>query len=72
MKFAVVAPDATVTEGGTVRGAALLESVTVAPPEPAALESVTVQADVAPLPNVVGLHDSWLTVVGAISEMNAV
>lgn len=72
VKFAVVAPDATVTEAGTVNAAALLDRATAAPPEPAALESVTVHADVPPLPSVVGVQESWLTVVGATSETNAV
>ena len=72
VKFAEVAPDATFTDAGTVNAAALLESVTVMPPEPAACERVTVQADVPPEPRLVGLHDTWLTVVAATSEIDAV
>jgi hypothetical protein len=43
LKVAVVAPDATVTEAGTVRRTLLLDSVTLAPPERAVCVSVTVQ-----------------------------
>jgi len=72
VKFAEVAPDATFTEAGTVSAAALLESVTVIPPEPAACESVTEHAEVPPELKVVGLHDTALTVVGATSEIDTV
>jgi hypothetical protein len=34
-KLAEIAPEATLTEAGTVNAAALLDSVTVIPPEPA-------------------------------------
>jgi len=72
VKLAEVAPDATFTEAGTVSAAALLESVTVIPPEPAACESVTEQAEVPPEFKVVGLQDTALTVIGATSEIDAV
>jgi len=67
-----VAPDATVTEAGTLKAVVLLESATAMPPEPAACESVTVHEDEAPEPKLVGLHVSWLTVVAATSDTLAV
>jgi len=72
VKFAEVAPDATLTEDGTVNAVTLLESPTVMPPEPAACESVTEHADVPAELRVVGLHETRLTVVGATSEIDAV
>lgn len=48
VKLADVAPDGTVIEAGTGSAAALLESVTTAPPDVAALDSVTVHVVVAP------------------------
>ncbi|MGB9454589.1 MAG: hypothetical protein WCB12_00975 [Bryobacteraceae bacterium] len=71
VKFAEVSPDATVTEAGTVNAAALLDSVTVIPLEPAACDSVTVQADVPPELRLAGLHDSRLTDIGAKSDIDA-
>ena len=72
VKFAELAPDNTLTEAGTVNAAALLERVTVMPPEPAACDSVTVQADVPPELRLVGLQANPLTVIGASSEIDAV
>ena len=72
VKFAEVAPDATLTEPGTVNAVTLLDSVTEMPPVPAACDNVTVQADVPFEFRLVGLHDNRLTVVGATSEMFAV
>jgi hypothetical protein len=72
VKPADIAPDATLTEAGTVNAALLLESATAIPPEPAACDRVTVQADVPPELRVVGEQDSWLTTVGAVSENEAV
>ncbi|MGB9459077.1 MAG: hypothetical protein WCB12_23745 [Bryobacteraceae bacterium] len=72
VKFADVAPEATATEAGTVNAAALLDSVTVIPPVPAACESVTVHEDVPLEFRLVGLHDTRLTVVGATSDTYAV
>ena len=72
VKFAEVAPDATLTEPGTVNAVTLLDSVTEMPPVPAACDNVTVQVDVPFEFRLVGLHESELTVVGATSEMFAV
>ncbi len=72
VKFADVAPDATVTDAGTVNAAALLDNVTAMPPVTAACDSVTVHADVPLEFRLVGLQDSWLTVVDASSEIDAV
>jgi hypothetical protein len=68
VKFADVAPDATVAVGGTVNAARLLESETVIPPVPAACESVTVHAAIPPALRLEGLHETRLTVVGATSS----
>ena len=48
MKFAELAPAATVTEAGTVKAALFEASPTEAPPARAADVSVTVQVEVAP------------------------
>ncbi|MFY9724481.1 MAG: hypothetical protein WAJ87_03255 [Bryobacteraceae bacterium] len=72
VKFADVAPEATVTEAGTVNAAALLESVTAIPPLPAAPDKVTEHVDVPPGFRLVGLHDTRLTVIGANSRIDAV
>ena len=72
VKFADVAPGATLTEEGTVSAVTLLESATVMPPEPAACDSVTEHADVPPELRLVGLHDTRLSVVAATSEIDAV
>ncbi len=72
VKLAEVAPDATVAEAGTVSAAALLDSVTVIPPVPAACDSVTVHEEVPPELRLVGLHETRLTMVGATSEIDAV
>ncbi len=72
VKFADVAPEATVTEAGTVNAAALLDNVTAMPPVPAACDSVTVHADVPPELRLVGLQVTRLTVVGATSEIDTV
>ncbi|MGB9454587.1 MAG: hypothetical protein WCB12_00965 [Bryobacteraceae bacterium] len=68
VKFAEIAPDATVTEAGTVNAAALLDNTTVIPLEPAACDSVTMHADVPPELRLAGLHDTRLTTVGATSN----
>jgi hypothetical protein len=47
VNVAVVAPDETVTEAGTVSSVLLLASATVDPPAGAVCDSVTVQLDVA-------------------------
>lgn len=74
MKLAEVAPAATLTEAGTVNAAALLDSVTGIPPEPAGCEIVIMQVDVLPELRLVGLHDkkvTVVTVVTATSEIDA-
>lgn len=58
---AVVAPDTTVTDAGTVNIGLLLVNVTTSPPAGAAAESVTVQPDVPRLDKVVGVQVSELT-----------
>jgi hypothetical protein len=66
---AVVLPDPTTTEAGTVSAVALLDSVTVAPP---VFDTVTVHVAFAPDPRLVGLHVSPLTTVAVASAMVAV
>jgi len=57
VNVAVVAPEATVTDAGTVRAEVLLlERVTTEPPEGAAFERVTVQVVVARIARVVLAH----------------
>jgi hypothetical protein len=72
VKLADVAPDATFAEVGTDSAGLLLESVTVAPPEPAACDNVTVQMDVPPELRLEGEHDTMLSPVGAAREIEAV
>jgi hypothetical protein len=72
VKFAVVAPAATVTLAGTVAAdALLLASVTVAPPEGAALVKVTVPCEEFPPTTVAGLSASAES-VGAVGGGGAV
>ncbi len=63
VKVALVDPAGTVTLDGTVaREVLLLDSVTTAPPDGAALLSVTVPCDVLPENTVVGFNpseESW-------------
>ena len=66
---AVVFPDPTVTAAGTVNEAALLDSVTTAPP---VFDTVTVHVELPPDPRLVGLHVSPLTTVAVASEIEAV
>jgi hypothetical protein len=56
LNVAVVAPEATVTDAGTVSEALLLASVTVEPPVGAVCVSVTVQVPTAPGFRLPGLH----------------
>jgi hypothetical protein len=56
VKFAVVAPAATVTDAGTVMAALFEESVTADPPVGAACDKVTVQVEVAPDRTAEGEH----------------
>jgi len=72
LKLALLLPDVTVTEPGTVNNPEELERLTATPPVPAAFDSVTEQAALLPELSVVGLHDTALTVGGAESEMDAV
>ena len=63
----VVALAATVTDAGTVSpGRPVLVTLTKAPPDPAACDSVTVQLPLAFPPNVVGLHCSEEMTLGAV------
>jgi len=58
VKAAETAPAGTVTVGGTLSAGALLDSRIAAPGEPAALESVNVQVDVAPDGTLSGMQDN--------------
>ncbi|MGD0669125.1 MAG: hypothetical protein ABSB23_16325 [Bryobacteraceae bacterium] len=71
VKVADIAPDATLTEDGTLSAVVLLESVTVTPPAPAACDSVTVQVVTHPEFRLVGLQDTKLTEVAANSDIEA-
>jgi len=69
VKFADVEFAGTDTDAGTVRAAALLERVTVAPPAGAAFDNVTVQ-ELAPLGfKLAGEQETELTTVLATREM---
>jgi hypothetical protein len=72
LKFAVVAPAATVTEAGIVSEVLLLDSVTVDPPVGAVCVSVTVHALTALCPRVVGAQARVETKTGASRLMVAV
>ena len=61
MNVAVVLPDATVTAAGTVNEAALLDSVTTAPP---VFDTVTVHVELPPDPRLAGVHVRPLSVGG--------
>jgi hypothetical protein len=69
VKVAVVLLDPTVTDTGTVSAAALLDSVTVAPP---VCDTVAVQVELPPDPRIAGLHVTPLSNTGATSEIVAV
>ena len=71
VKVAVVAPDATVTDAGTVSDALLSDSVTVVTAV-AAFDSVTVQVLLAAEFRLVGEHVSDVSVTGATRLMVAV
>ena len=61
VKTALMAPDATKTDVGTVSAGKLLDSVTVAPPEPAAWDKVAVHVEIAPELRLAGAHDNELS-----------
>ncbi len=65
MKLAVVEPDATVTEAGTVSKELLLRSVTLDPPVGAVWVSVNVQLLTALCPRLVGLQATPERSIGA-------
>ena len=67
-KEAATAFAATVTDDGTVSAERLLLRLTTAPPDPAALDSVTVQFALALAPNVAGLHCREETTAGATKD----
>jgi hypothetical protein len=77
VKLAVVVPEPTDTEAGTVRMLLLLESVIVAPPVGAACDSVAVQVELPPELIVTGAHCNvvtvtvtvWVTVTAAVAEL---
>ena len=58
LKFAEVAPAATVTDGATVSVVLEFERVTLAPPAGAAAVRLTVQTPEEFAPRLVGLHDN--------------
>jgi len=58
VKFAVVAPDATVTDAGVVTAALFEERVTKDPPDGAGITNVTVQVEVDPDGILVGEQDN--------------
>jgi hypothetical protein len=66
VNVAVVLPDPTVTDAGTVNEAALLDSVTVGP---LAFDTVTVHVELPPDPRLAGEHVSPLTTVAVASAM---
>jgi hypothetical protein len=69
VKVAVVLPDPTAAEAGTVNATALLDSVIVAPP---VCDTVTVQVALPPDTRLAGLHVSPLSTTGAASVIVAV
>ena len=69
VKVAVVAPDATVTEAGTLAAPLLLDSETTAPPPDAGCVMVTVHEELLPELTVVGLQETLLRLVGRMTAM---
>ncbi len=72
VKVAAREPAATVTDPGTVSAAMLLDRVTVTPPDPAALASVTVHVDVPPGLRFPGVQDTRLINPGARRDRDVV
>ena len=70
-KVPEILPAATVTEAGTERAALPLLTATAAPPDAAALESVTVHVLLAAGPRLAGLHASEATLTRATKETDA-
>ena len=66
-----ILPAATVTEVGAERAAFPLLTATAAPPDAAALVSVTVQVLLAAELRLLGLHASEATLTGATKETDA-
>ena len=69
VKFAVVAPTATVTEAGVVRAVLLRESATTEPPVGAARDRVTVQVELDLETTLVGVHASEETKVAEATRL---
>ena len=69
VNVAVVLPEATVTDAGTVNEAALLDNVTTAPP---VFDTVAVHIELPPDPRLAGAHVKPLSVTGATSATVAV
>ena len=67
MKFAVVAPAATVAAAGTVNAVLLSDSVTAVPPVGAACEIVTVQVELLPEVTEAGVHPNAVTVGATVT-----
>ena len=72
VKLAVVAPDATVTDPGTVSAALFEESPTDEPPAGAVCDNVTVQVEVPPDTTADGEQVKLETVAGAVTATVAV
>ena len=68
-KAAVVAPDDTETDAGTLTAPLLAESDTVAPPPETGCVIVTVQVAVLPEFTVVGVQDTLLRAIARLTEM---
>src|SRR5690242_8727065 len=68
VKDAAAAPAPTVTEAGTLSNPLLLNSETIAPPDGAALERVTVQTVPAPVARLDGEQESELTTGRAVTD----
>lgn len=71
VNVALVLPEATASEAGAISAAALLDSPTVAPPAPAALDIVTVHVEVVPVDRLAGLQESPLTIAKVTRDMVA-
>jgi hypothetical protein len=72
VKLAVLEPLDTITDAGTLSVVTLLDNVTVTPPDPAALESVTVHVDVPPGVTLAGAQVTELISPGARRDRDVV